>query len=102
MSEENRKAFEAWAQDNGFDLSLVERAGRVCLGEYEAWSTRNASAAWQAATAHAQARTCKWERKGPELWLFATSCGELTYLSGSVPTPKFCADCGGKVEVVSE
>jgi hypothetical protein len=102
MRDTNREAFEAWAKDNGFDLSRVARAGDVlALGEYDALSTREALAVWQAATAHAQARTCQWttDQDSQDSFYRRTACHRRLFQQ--IPT-EYCPACGGKIEVVNE
>jgi hypothetical protein len=91
MSDENRKAFEAW-DANKERVELFEDYGLTAVMRDVSWE------AWQAATAHAQARTCKWtfHRFREE---YAPACGEGVFHGFGF---KRCPDCGGKVEVVSE
>jgi hypothetical protein len=92
MSEENRKAFEAWAEYSSYGLSVVR------LGDgYRTLCADVAWRAWQAATAHAQARTCQWRR--------TARCDYRPSCRGASWEPELlheCPYCGGKVKVVSE
>jgi NADH pyrophosphatase NudC (nudix superfamily) len=95
MSEENRKAFEAAVIDGRIDCP---RQFALFGGEwYDHCDVQIAWESWQAATAHAQARTCKWV-PSHHLQLWKTACG----VTGWSSTVNFCFHCGGKVEVVSE
>jgi hypothetical protein len=97
MSDQNREAFEAWANERGYPLDRLPHGHETLPLAYVFLATRDAWEGWQAATAHAQARACKWSPSEDFAFKFVTECGaETTDQEGD-----WCRYCGGKIEAIA-
>jgi hypothetical protein len=97
MTDTNREAFEAWANERGYPLDRLPHGHETLPLAYVFLATRDAWEGWQAAMAHEQARTCQWIPH-VDIDEYAPTCVNNEF---HVDPFSFCPHCGGKVEVIA-